>query len=403
MEEFLRSLGVCPIDYIPVSGYRGDNILSPSPSLAWFGGKPLIEAMDSLENAAGIANSSLRFPIQDVYKFDERRIIAGRIERGALKVGEEIAVYPSGRRTRVRTLEFWAPRDARDVIGAGESVGITVEDEFFNRRGEIITKPGAIPTVSNKFRANLFWMGSRPASRGRKYKIKIATDEVGGKISEILRVIDASTLGSAKSGDEISMNDVAEVVVETDRPIVFDPFSDCAPTGRFVVVEDYDVAGGGIIISGESGSETSRLFSGNGISLDCDIFREFYFNLEGWDSGNREPHCESYAIGDGIPLKGESYGYPEDFDVILAAGDAAVIVRDGKLSDIRRLGEYKFGFMPVIDGHGFAINAINESELSSYLEDFRKLDAQNEKKFFERWLRFGQYRTMIFHSGFWSI
>jgi sulfate adenylyltransferase large subunit len=403
MGEFLESLGVSPIDYIPVSGYEGDNVLSPSPNLPWFGGKPLIEAMDSIEKTLRPDDEPLRFPIQDVYKFDERRIIAGRVERGSLAAGDEIVVYPSGRKTRVKTLEFWAARDVKDRVNTEESVGVTLEDEFFNKRGEVIAVPSAPLSVSRRFRANLFWMGSRPASAGRKYKIKIATDEVTGQISEISRIIDASTLDAAKSSSEISMNDVAEVTIETDRAIAFDTFAECAPTGRFVIVEDYDVSGGGIITAPVDTGETSRLFRGGGISFDCDIFREFYFNLAGRQGQGKDGADGSYAAGDSLPLKGNSYNYPADFDLICAEENAAVKVREAKIADILSLDKYEFTYMPLIDGKGFAIKASDPSEFLNYLQAFRNLDAAGEKRFFDRWLRFEQYRTMIFHSGFWAI
>jgi sulfate adenylyltransferase large subunit len=403
MGEFLKSLGVSPIDYIPVSGYEGDNILFPSANLPWFCGKSMIEAMDSIERTARPGDAPLRFPIQDVYKFDERRIIAGRVERGSLATGDEIAVYPSRRKTRVKTLEFWAARDIKDRVGAGESVGVTLEDEFFNKRGEVIAVPSAPPSVSRGFRANLFWMGSRPACAGRKYKIKIATDEVIGQISEISRIIDASTLDAAKSSREISMNDVAEVTIETDRTITFDTFAECAPTGRFVIVEDYDVSGGGIITAPVETGEIPRLFRGGGISFDCDIFREFYFNLADWHGQDKDGAGGSYTTGDLLPLKGDSYSYPSDFDLICAEENAAVKVREAKIADILSIDKYEFAYIPLIDGKGFAIKASDQAEFLNYLQDFRNLGTVGEKRFFDRWLRFEQYRTMIFHLGFWAI
>lgn len=138
MSEFLSTLKVYPIGYIPVSAYYGENILTSSEKLDWFNGESIIGAIDNIEKDKGLEHKSLRFPIQDVYKFDDRRIISGRVESGTIKVGDEITIYPEGKKTHVKTVEHWAERDNKDYALAGESSGITVADEFFNKRGEII-------------------------------------------------------------------------------------------------------------------------------------------------------------------------------------------------------------------------------------------------------------------------
>jgi sulfate adenylyltransferase large subunit len=406
MEEFLSSLRVHPIDYIPVSAYEGENILGSSEKLGWFGGPSLIDAMDGIEHEKGLENLPLRLPVQDVYKFDERRIIAGRIERGSLREGDVVVLYPSGKSTRVRTLEFWPVKDHKDVVRAGESVGITVADEFFNKRGEIVSLESGGPLVSNRFRANVFWMGASPMLKGRKYKIKIATDEVAGEVEEILRVIDSSTLDASGHGDEVALNDVAEVIVRTERSVVFDAFADCASTGRFVLVDGYNVAGGGIIIQGEREEATEKLptFTGESVRAGGDLFREFYFNLSELSGvGESRKAGESYSVGDAVPLKGESYSYPEDFDVICLSDEAAVSIRSGLVSEIRELSAFALGHFPIVDERGFAIRAQAPEEFALFLEDYRRTDAKTEKEFFDKWLRFDVYRSMIFHGGYGMI
>ena len=178
MNKFLGDLNVYPLSYIPVSAFFGENILTKSDKLPWYYGKTLIESIDSIEKERGIEDKALRFPIQDVYKFDDRRIIAGRIESGKLKVGDNITIYPEGKKTKVKSIEYWVEKDKKDTVYAGESVGITVEDEFFNKRGEIITLDNEeAPQVSNSFRANIFWMGKNDLTKGKKYKLKLTTAE----------------------------------------------------------------------------------------------------------------------------------------------------------------------------------------------------------------------------------
>lgn len=272
MNSFLEKLDVHPIDYIPVSAFLGENILTKSDKLSWSSSRPLLDAMDSIENDKEVWDKDLRFPIQDVYKFDNRRIIAGRIESGKIKVGNKIAIYPEGKTTTVKTIEYWAPRDKKDVAYAGESIGITVEDEFFNKRGEIITLANDKPKTSNLFKANVFWMGKNDLVKGKKYKIKLVTQEVEGEVFDIIKTLDSSTLDTENTSNSIKLNDVAEVIIKTKEPIAFDTFSENTVTGRFVIVDEYDVAGGGIIIKEEQEQKESNNYFGEFTKEEIEIW-----------------------------------------------------------------------------------------------------------------------------------
>lgn len=245
--EFLNNLNIYPEKYIPISAFNGENITSKSSKMPWYKGHTILENMDSIEKEKGIEEKALRFPIQDVYKFDNRRIIAGRIESGTLKVGDEIAIYPSGKTTRVKSIEYWQEKDKKDTVSAGMSVGITVEDEFFNKRGEIICHKDNYVTTSNVFNANVFWLGKNDLVPGKRYKLKISTQETEFEVISINKVIDAATLKSSETSNAIKKNDVAEVTIKTKVPVCFDEFSNIQAMGRFVIIDDYNTSGGGII------------------------------------------------------------------------------------------------------------------------------------------------------------
>ncbi len=247
--QFLNSLDVYPLKYIPISAYHGENIAKASDKMNWYTGETILECIDLIEKEKEDIDKPLRFPIQDVYKFDHRRIIAGRIESGSLKVGDEILISPSNKTTRVKTIEHWVEKDKKDLVYAGMSVGITVEDEFFNKRGEIISHKSSNPIIGDTFNANLFWMGKEPLLKNKKYKLKLATSEVECEILEIKRVVDASTLQTIENGESVNRNDVGEVIIKTKQEISFDKFHELQNTGRFVVVDGLDVSGGGIISS----------------------------------------------------------------------------------------------------------------------------------------------------------
>lgn len=405
MGEFLDTLNIKPIDYIPISAYYGENILEKSEKVDWFTGKSVIEAMDSIEKEKGLDKKPLRFPIQDVYKFDDRRIITGRIEAGTLQVGDKITIYPEGKRTTVKTIEYWADRDKTDIVSAGQSVGITVSDEFFNKRGEVIAFDDVKPLVSNSFRASIFWLGKNNLVKNKKYKIKLATQEIEGEIEDIIKVIDASSLDSSEQVQKVALNDVAEVIITTKEPVAFDQFSQSQVTGRFVIVDGYDVAGGGIITQAEEEKENKELetFRNGKLKARGDIFEEFYYNVEQFTVNKTGVSSNTYTVGDAIPLKGESYEYPENFDILELRDQVAIQIRDGKIADILPLQEYRYAGHPLTNGRGFAVKVSSIEELNQFLQEYRELDERREVAFLNKWMNFDTYRWVVFHNNYWVI
>jgi bifunctional enzyme CysN/CysC len=192
----------------------------------------------------------LRFPIQDVYRFDDRRIVAGRIESGSLKVGDTLVFSPNNKTSVVASIETWNAPKADSAI-AGESVGITLTEQIFIDRGHVASHEQEAPIESNRFKARLFWMGKRNLVDGERYKLKLTTQELDAEIVSVEKIIDASTLESADTGrNYIARNDVAEVTLQTRGALVMDNADRNSILGRFVLVDQRQVAGGGIIFGG---------------------------------------------------------------------------------------------------------------------------------------------------------
>ena len=225
IKNFLATLNVTPEKIIPVSGFLGDNIISKSQNLLWYSGETVINTLDLIGGIEENISAPLRLPIQDVYKFDERRIIAGRIESGKLQIGDRIKIFPEGRETVITSIAYWQERDKKSIAQVGESVGIIVADEFFNKRGEVITlAQDAAPKVSNRFKASVFWMGKNSLSVGKNYKLKLATAEVEAEVEKINRAVDAATLESKSPARELRLNDVGEIIFKLKNEIAFDEF-----------------------------------------------------------------------------------------------------------------------------------------------------------------------------------
>jgi bifunctional enzyme CysN/CysC len=249
--EYLASIGVKPSCFIPISARNGDNMVSHSQNTPWYSGYTVIEALDAFCEPLELDHMPLRFPVQDVYKFDERRIIAGRIESGSLAVGDEILFSPSNKIARVKSIESsgqW-PVTSNQCY-AGQSIGITLDEQIFVERGEVITHLHNAPKLSNTFKARIFWLGKESLIKGRVYKIKINTAEIQAELRAINAIIDASSLeqqATSSEANSVERHMVAEVVFRVKGMAALDDFSDNSRTGRFVIVDGYDIAGGGII------------------------------------------------------------------------------------------------------------------------------------------------------------
>src|SRR6185295_10423699 len=139
---------------------------------------------------------------------------------------------------------------SRDYATAGESVGITLTEQIFVERGSVAALETAPPYELSRFKARVFWLGKQPFKKGKKYKLKLATQEVECEIESIERVIDASSLATVSRAQNemfVGRHEVGELTLKTKRPIAFDAINEIVPTGRFVIVDGFDVSGGGIV------------------------------------------------------------------------------------------------------------------------------------------------------------
>ena len=250
---FLEGIGaVRPRQFLPVAAVAGENLATRGKATPWYDGPTLLELLDGLSKEPPRTDRPLRMPLQAVYKFtkhgDDRRIFAGRIEAGKVAVGDKVVFSPSNKISTIESIEGFNVA-ARTSIDAGWSTGFTLSEEIYVTRGEVMSHVEKPPLVSTRIRTNLIWLGKSPLVRGRDYKLKLGTAAVPVQLHKINRVIDASQLNvnQALEKDEVGRHDVADVVLELRQQVAFDLTADCEATGRFVLVDGYDVAGGGII------------------------------------------------------------------------------------------------------------------------------------------------------------
>lgn len=248
VRDYLADLGI-DLQHtimIPVVARDGDNIVAGSSHMKWYAGPALAGALDELQPPVTSLELPLRMPVQDVYKFDARRIIAGRIESGGLRRGDTLLFSPSGKRAKVSNIESWNTKSPVMATRAGESIGVTLDEQIFVERGEIVSLESNPPMLTNVLRGRIFWLGREPLVAGARLKMKLCTAEYQVEVEKIERVIDTQDLGSNEQA-YVERNAIAEVVMRSRRAIALDPFDHNMFTGRFVLVENYDIVGGGLI------------------------------------------------------------------------------------------------------------------------------------------------------------
>lgn len=245
--DFLAQLNVTPAYVIPASAKQGANIATLYAETPWYQGPTVLESLSHFHLEARRAEQTLRLPIQDVYKFDARRILVGRISAGKLRVGDRLVFSPSNKSANVQTIEAFNIDPSPMQAQAGQSVGITLDEQIFVERGQIISHEDSVPLVSTSLRANIFWLGNRPLNLEHTYLLRLATREVACEIANIHRIVDANNLDDKITNTIVQRNEVADITLRTKSPIAFDLYGDFEVSGRFVLVDDYDVSGGGIV------------------------------------------------------------------------------------------------------------------------------------------------------------
>ncbi len=245
--EFLAGLGVEPMAFVPMAAREGANVAHKNPKLSWYQGPTVLEQLDRFEAPDQPTEAALRLSIQDVYRFDARRILAGRIDSGKLKVGDKLTFWPGGKSSTVASIERWsAPASDRAVTG--ESIGITLAEQIFVERGHVATHSESPLVQAHDIHARVFWLGKEPLDKIKRYKLKLATQEAEVQVKEIRSVLDSSSLIATQgSAEVVKRNEVAELVLKSRTPVAFDNNDLFTGTGRFVIVDGFDMAGGGII------------------------------------------------------------------------------------------------------------------------------------------------------------
>ncbi|WP_316229563.1 adenylyl-sulfate kinase [Bradyrhizobium sp. SZCCHNR1070] len=247
----LSGLGVKPAAVIPISARDGDGVAVRTSRIDWYKGPTVVEALDALEPARPLESLALRLPVQAIYKFDDRRIIAGRIESGQLQAGDEIVIMPAGKIAKIRTVEGWPATALTGPQGAGRSVGVTLDRELFIERGDVIAHVGKEPQATRRLHARIFWLHDAPLKKGDGIVVRLGTRETRASVVAIEKAIDPGALASEETA-AIARNHVGEIEIALAQPVAADPTAENPRTGRLVIEVNGRIAGGGLVLSADA-------------------------------------------------------------------------------------------------------------------------------------------------------
>ena len=386
---YLASIGVEAIGFVPISAREGDNIATHSRTMPWYQGPTVLGMLDGFQPRPPLADRPLRMLVQDVYKFDQRRIVAGRIEAGRLAVGDEVVFSPSNKAARIKSIEGFAVPETPAAAEAGESVGVTLETQIFVERGEVMSHLEDAPLETNVFKGRLFWLGREPLTVGSSYTLKLGTLECPVTVERIDRVVDTEAL-DRDDKERIERNAVGEVVLRTRRLLAVDEHHVSAATGRFVLVQDYvPVAGGQISMAGYPDQRnlvtvrsTNITAVGHGVTLDARTARNGHQGAVLWFTGLSGAGKSTLALALEAELFARGYQvYVLDGDNVRGGLNANLgFSPDDRAENSRRVGEVANLFADA----GFIVIS---SFISPYRSDRHRARAAAGERFHEIYVK----------------
>ncbi len=246
--SFLTKINITPTFVIPISAFKGDNISKKSENMKWYDGLSILSALDTFKQTKNLNDKPFRLPVQDLYKFDDKRIIAGQIASGTIAKGDEIVFLPEGKKSTIKTIEKM--NQQLDAASAGENIGLTLADPLFIDRGNVAATPDNQPKPTSTLTGNLFWMSKQPLNSNDSLSLQCATQETGVTIKSISNRINSSSLEIIEEkSQELNEMEIATVVLQTDDSIVVEDFNAIPELGRFTLIRNGEVVAGGIVIT----------------------------------------------------------------------------------------------------------------------------------------------------------
>lgn len=397
IDALKQELGLENITIIPLSATEGDNVTTHSENIPWYTGKPLLEYLETVDIASD-TEEGFYMPVQRVCRPDHTfRGFQGQIESGSISVGDAITTLPSNETATVKGI-LVTDKEATSAK-QGQPVTITLDREVDVSRGCVLVKNTDIG-VYKKLTVSLLWMYDEELAIGKDYLVKLGTKTIPGILTHVQYAIDVNT-GEHVTKDSLHKNEIAVCELLLTEGIVVDLFAKHKTLGELILIDrvtNMTSACGVVEAVAEkvtNGTEKAS-FRLNDLTARGDIFEEFYYDTSSLNVLKYQPVNRTYTIGDEIPVSGESYQYPDSFDIIVLRDQVAVRVRDKKITAILPAADYVYDHVPVINGRGFAVLADSNEQVQQFLQEYAATNEADQTAFFAKWVRFDTYRKVIF-------
>lgn len=399
IEELKNELLLDDIYIIPLSATEGDNVTVKSENIPWYNGVPLLQYLETVDIDSSEEEEGFYLPVQRVCRPDHTfRGFQGQIESGSISVGDEIVTLPSNEKAHVKQI-LMTDKDVKTAF-KGQPVTITLDKEVDVSRGCVITK-GTNLASYQELTASILWMDDEQLTAGKDYLVKLGTKTISGIVSEIKYAVDVNT-GEHIPADSLTKNGIAVCTILLAEPIAVDLFSKHKTLGELILIDRVSnmTSACGVVDSVEENADDAKKASFVLGSLEArgDIFEEFFYDTSSLNVLKYQPVKETYTKGDTIPVEGESYKYPDSFDIIVLRDSVAVKVRDRKITDIVPTSEYSYGGVPVVNGRGFEVLADSNEKIQQFLSEYSNLKSINDADFFAKWVKFDTYRKIAIQN-----
>lgn len=397
IDALKQELGLENITIIPLSATEGDNVTTHSENIPWYTGKPLLEYLETVDIASD-TEEGFYMPVQRVCRPDHTfRGFQGQIESGSISVGDAITTLPSNETATVKGI-LVTDKEAT-FAKQGQPVTITLDREVDVSRGCVLVKNTDIG-VYKKLTVSLLWMDDEDLAIGKDYLVKLGTKTIPGILTHVQYAIDVNT-GEHVTKDSLHKNEIAVCELLLTEGIVVDLFAKHKTLGELILIDrvtNMTSACGVVEAVAEkvtNGTEKAS-FRLNDLTARGDIFEEFYYDTSSLNVLKYQPVNRTYTVGDEIPVSGESYQYPDSFDIIVLRDQVAVRVRNKKITAILPAADYVYDHVPVINGRGFAVLADSNEQVQQFLQEYAATNEADQTAFFAKWVRFDTYRKVIF-------
>lgn len=400
ISELTAELSLENIQMIPLSATEGDNVTKRSDNISWYKGPALLEYLENVDISAD-DEQGFYMPVQRVCRPDRTfRGFQGQIESGSISVGDVITALPSGEKAAVKGILVTDKQS--DTAHKGQPVTISLDKEVDVSRGCVLIKDTDIG-VYKRIKASVLWMDDEDLVIGKDYLVKLGTKTIPGILTGIDYAVDVNT-GEHIRTDKLSKNGIALCDILLTDAIAADKFKSHKTLGELILIDRVTnmTSACGVVgeLSERGGTSADKAsFVYGDLTARGDIFEEFYYDTSSLNVLKYQPVKTAYTVGDEIPVSGESYTYPDSFDIIVLRDSVAVKVRDRKITEILPASDYSYSGVPVINGRGFGVNASSDSEVKQFLKEYAETDEKDQSGFFEKWVRFDKYRKVIVKSG----